>query len=106
MKQVLIPISSILTGLKLRKFGMQIAPHTVPIAADTASTPMLKQYHSIKARHKDCILFFRLGDFYEMFYDDAKVASEILDLVLTGRGKDAAGRVPMCGIPYHAADAY
>ncbi len=85
---------------------MYLAPNTVANTADTASTPMLKQYHSIKARHKDCILFFRLGDFYEMFYDDAKAASEILDLVLTGRGKDAAGRVPMCGIPYHAADAY
>src|SRR3989338_11029858 len=106
MKQVLITISSILTGLKLRKFGMQIAPHTVPIAADTASTPMLKQYHSIKARHKDCILFFRLGDFYEMFFEDAKEASGILDLVLTSRGRDGAGKIPMCGIPYHAADGY
>ncbi len=70
------------------------------------TTPMLKQYHSIKAKHKECILFFRLGDFYEMFYEDAKVASSILDLVLTSRGKDNAGKIPMCGIPYHAADNY
>jgi len=69
-------------------------------------TPMLKQYDNIKAKHKDCVLFFRLGDFYEMFYDDAKRASNILDLVLTSRGKTKSGRVPMCGIPYHAAESY
>jgi len=67
---------------------------------------MLKQYHKIKALHKDCILFFRLGDFYEMFFEDAKEASKILDLVLTSRGKDINGKIPMCGIPYHAADGY
>ncbi len=69
-------------------------------------TPMLRQYRQIKAQHQDCILFFRLGDFYEMFYDDAKVASGILDLVLTSRGKDTAHHMPMCGIPYHSADTY
>ncbi len=67
---------------------------------------MQKQYLEIKSRHKDCILFFRLGDFYEMFYEDAQEASRILDLVLTGRGKSGEGRVPMCGIPFHAADNY
>ncbi len=66
---------------------------------------MLKQYHEIKSRHKDAIVFFRLGDFYEMFFDDAKDASSILDLVLTSRGQDAS-RVPMCGIPYHACEGY
>lgn len=71
-----------------------------------APTPMLKQYHSIKAQHKDCILFFRLGDFYEMFYEDAQKASGILDLVLTSRGSNKSERVPMCGIPFHAADSY
>ncbi len=70
------------------------------------ATPMLRQYQQIKALHKDCILFFRLGDFYEMFYDDARTASKILDLVLTSRGKGTANHVPMCGIPYHAADGY
>ncbi|MBF0489939.1 MAG: DNA mismatch repair protein MutS [Candidatus Omnitrophica bacterium] len=70
------------------------------------STPMLKQYHDIKSRHKDAILFFRLGDFYEMFFDDAKHASSILDLVLTSRGQDASGKIPMCGIPYHSSDGY
>lgn len=67
---------------------------------------MLKQYQEIKARHKDCILFFRLGDFYEMFYDDARKACGILNVVLTSRGKDTAGKIPMCGIPFHAADTY
>lgn len=70
------------------------------------ATPMLRQYQKVKSRHKDCILFFRLGDFYEMFYDDAKVASKILDLVLTSRHKGTPHTVPMCGIPYHAAENY
>ncbi|MCL5408589.1 MAG: DNA mismatch repair protein MutS [Candidatus Omnitrophica bacterium] len=69
-------------------------------------TPMLKQYNEIKAKHPDCILFFRLGDFYEMFYADAQKASKILDLVLTSRSAGQAGKIPMCGIPYHAADSY
>jgi len=70
------------------------------------TTPMLKQYHLIKNKHQDCILFFRLGDFYEMFYEDAKLVSRALDLVLTARGKGSANRVPMCGFPHHAADNY
>ncbi len=67
---------------------------------------MIKQYHDIKARHKDAILFFRLGDFYEMFFEDAAQASSILDLVLTSRGSDASGKIPMCGVPYHSSDNY
>lgn len=69
-------------------------------------TPMLRQYQSLKAKHQDCILFFRLGDFYEMFYDDAQKASGLLGLVLTSRGQGRSGKIPMCGIPYHAADSY
>lgn len=71
-----------------------------------AATPMLKQYLQIKSQHKDCILFFRLGDFYEMFYEDAKAAASLLDLVLTSRGSDGTGKIPMCGIPYHSAENY
>ncbi|MDE2010503.1 MAG: DNA mismatch repair protein MutS [Candidatus Omnitrophica bacterium] len=71
-----------------------------------APTPMLKQYRDIKARHQDAILFFRLGDFYEMFFEDATQASSILDLVLTSRGHDASGKVPMCGVPYHSSENY
>ncbi len=69
-------------------------------------TPMLAQYQKVKAQYRDCILFFRLGDFYEMFYEDAHVACKILDLVLTARGRGTVNETPMCGIPYHAADNY
>ncbi|RJP22226.1 MAG: DNA mismatch repair protein MutS [Candidatus Abyssobacteria bacterium SURF_5] len=70
-------------------------------------TPMLRQYTRIKEMHRDSILFFRMGDFYEMFYDDARVASEILDIALTSRDSTKKeNRVPMCGIPYHAAKSY
>jgi DNA mismatch repair protein MutS len=71
----------------------------------STQTPMMKQYLSIKEKHQDAILFFRLGDFYEMFFDDAVKASKELDLVLTGRGKDE-NRMPMCGIPFHASENY
>jgi len=69
-------------------------------------TPMLKQYREIKDQHQDCILFFRLGDFYEMFGHDALEACKILNITLTARGKGTPNEVPMCGIPYHAADGY
>ena len=68
-------------------------------------TPMMRQYLDIKRIHKDEILFFRLGDFYEMFFDDAKTAARVLNLTLTARGAGAT-RVPMAGIPYHAAENY
>ena len=69
-------------------------------------TPMLKQYMGIKAAYPDAILFFRMGDFYEMFFDDAFTASKILGITLTSRGKLNGEKVPMCGIPYHAAGNY
>ena len=71
-------------------------------------TPMQRQYHAIKERNQDCILFFRLGDFYEMFDDDAKVAARELDLTLTSRdrNKPKEEQTPMCGVPYHSVDAY
>ncbi len=69
-------------------------------------TPMLRQYRAIKAQHPDAILMFRLGDFYEMFYDDALVASKTLSLTLTSRGRGTRNEAPMCGVPYHAADGY
>ena len=69
-------------------------------------TPMMQQYLNIKEQHQDAILFFRLGDFYEMFFDDALKASQILNITLTGREAGQEQRVPMCGIPYHAAAGY
>lgn len=69
-------------------------------------TPMVQQYFAVKQQYPDAILFFRLGDFYEMFYDDAEKASQLLDLVLTSREGGKGNRIPMCGIPYHAAQGY
>lgn len=69
-------------------------------------SPMMKQYVEIKSQNEDSILFFRVGDFYEMFYDDAKTASEELDLVLTGKDCGQDERAPMCGVPYHSCEAY
>lgn len=69
-------------------------------------TPMMQQYMEVKDQCKDCILFFRLGDFYEMFFEDANIASRELELVLTGRDCGLKERAPMCGIPYHAAETY
>lgn len=71
-----------------------------------ALTPMMQQYMEIKESYKDCILFFRLGDFYEMFFDDAIVASKAMEVTLTGKNCGAAERAPMCGVPHHAADTY
>src|SRR5919206_271494 len=78
---------------------------TVP--SNDAATPAMRQYLEAKRQYRDAIVFFRMGDFYEMFYEDALVAARALDLTLTSRSKDAGGNgIPMCGVPYHAADAY
>ena len=70
-------------------------------------TPAMRQYFDAKRQHRDAILFFRMGDFYEMFYEDALIAARALELTLTSRSKDANGTaIPMCGIPFHAADGY
>ncbi len=69
-------------------------------------SPMMKQYFEIKEKNKDSILFFRLGDFYEMFFDDAKLASRELDLTLTGRDCGQKERAPMCGVPFHSCESY
>ena len=72
----------------------------------TKLSPMMKQYFEIKEEHKDTILFFRLGDFYEMFFEDAKIASKELELTLTGRDCGQEERAPMCGVPYHSSESY
>lgn len=69
-------------------------------------TPMMAQYRKIKEQYQDCVLMFRLGDFYEMFFEDAVTASEILQITLTARGKGGENEAPMCGIPYHALEGY
>ncbi len=72
----------------------------------TQHTPMMQQYLRIKAQHPDQLLFYRMGDFYELFYDDAKKAAALLDISLTARGKSAGEPIPMAGIPYHSAEGY
>ena len=69
-------------------------------------SPMMQHYLATKAEYKDCILFYRLGDFYEMFFDDALVVSKELELTLTGKDCGQEERAPMCGVPFHAAETY
>ncbi|HKV48520.1 MAG TPA: DNA mismatch repair protein MutS [Candidatus Acidoferrales bacterium] len=71
-----------------------------------STTPLMQQYHAVKKQHPAALLLFRLGDFYELFYDDAVVASKILQITLTSRNKEKGQQVPMCGVPYHAAENY
>jgi len=73
---------------------------------NSAGTPMMKQYLAIKRQYPDAILFFRMGDFYEMFLDDAVIAADVLKIALTTRDKGKENAVPMCGVPYHAVDSY
>ena len=74
--------------------------------AEQKLSPMMQQYLKIKDENKDSILFFRLGDFYEMFFEDAKLASQELELTLTGRDCGLEERAPMCGVPYHSCEGY
>ena len=69
-------------------------------------SPMMQHYIKTKEEYKDCILFYRLGDFYEMFFEDAETVSQELELTLTGKDCGLAERAPMCGVPFHAADNY
>src|SRR5262249_31768708 len=71
-----------------------------------AATPSMAQFLEIKAAHPEYLLFYRMGDFYELFFDDAAKAAEALDIALTKRGRHQGADIPMCGVPVHAADAY
>src|SRR3989440_8281476 len=84
------------------------AGRVTPIASGEAGrvTPMMEQYIEIKAANPDCLLFYRMGDFYELFFDDAEVASRALGIVLTKRGKHLGRDIPMCGVPIERADEY
>src|SRR5580658_7077037 len=81
-------------------------PRTKPPEMTEPSTPLMRQYASIKKEHPSALLFFRLGDFYELFFDDAILASRELQITLTSRNKEKGVAVPMCGVPYHAAEGY
>ncbi len=71
-----------------------------------ASTPLMRQYHAIKQQAPNTLLMFRLGDFYELFYEDAVTAARELEITLTSRNKEKGQAIPMCGVPYHAAEGY
>src|SRR5690554_6546865 len=73
---------------------------------NSAHTPMMQQYLRIKAEYAARLLFYRMGDFYELFFDDAKRAAQLLDITLTNRGQSAGQPIPMAGVPYHAAEGY
>src|SRR6266403_6242239 len=77
-----------------------------PPADDQRVTPLMEQYIEIKAANPGCLLFYRMGDFYELFFEDAEVASRALGIVLTKRGKHRGQDIPMCGVPVHRADEY
>lgn len=84
--------------------GFPVSSATQTPTVDTAPTPLMRQYAAAKQKHPDALLFFRLGDFYELFYEDAKTAARELQITLTARDKERA--IPMCGVPYHAAGQY
>src|SRR3984893_1052497 len=71
-----------------------------------ASTPLMQQYHGVKARYPHALLLFRLGDFYELFYEDAMISACELQITLTSRNREKGQPIPMCGVPYHAAESY
>src|SRR5215216_1933047 len=76
------------------------------MARSDAQTPMMVQYHRLKEEAGDALLFYRMGDFFELFFDDARIAAGCLDIALTKRGADAGEPIPMCGVPVHSAEAY
>src|SRR3546814_6111745 len=80
----------------------------IPLRPDamSAPTPMMAQYLALKAEAEDCLLFYRMGDFFELFFDDAHVAAACLDIALTSRGAHEGEKIPMCGVPAHAAESY
>ena len=71
------------------------------MARSDADTPMMQQYHRLKAEAGDALLFYRMGDFFELFFEDARIAAACLDIALTARGADGGESVPMCGVPVH-----
>ena len=86
--------------------GADSAPLTLDDYIAQGHTPMMAQYHMVKAEHPDCLLFYRMGDFYELFFDAAITASSVLDITLTKRGKNNGNEIPMCGVPFHSYEPY
>ena len=87
----------------MRAMNDRTLPSGAPLSAHT---PMMQQYLRVKAEHPDKLVFYRMGDFYEMFYGDAERAAPLLDITLTARGQSAGAPIPMAGVPYHAVEQY
>lgn len=90
----------------MSKAALKQAPQSIHDYLAAGHTPMMAQYHLIKAQHPDCLLFYRMGDFYELFFGDALKAAAVLDITLTKRGKANDDDIPMCGVPYHSCEPY
>src|SRR5688572_29813247 len=89
------------------QLNLEVPAEALVPAVDLATqTPMMQQYLKIKAQHPQLLLFYRMGDFYELFFDDAKQAANLLDITLTARGQSSGKPIPMAGVPFHAAEAY
>src|SRR5690349_22657233 len=100
-------LNVILAATTLRQHFVPALMTSPAFSEPAGATPAMRQYFDAKRQHRDAIVFFRMGDFYEMFYEDALTAARALELTLTSRSKDASGgAIPMCGVPFHAADGY
>src|SRR5215212_6380689 len=96
----------LLASRRMNMSGPKATPDVAPNGGDAVATPMMKQFHEIKAANPDSLLFYRMGDFYELFFQDAEIASRALGIVLTKRGKHNGADIPMCGVPVVRADEY
>src|SRR5215208_2225230 len=96
----------LLASRRMNMSGPKATPEVPALNGGDAVTPMMRQYQEIKAANPDCLLFYRMGDFYELFFQDAEVASRALGIVLTKRGKHNGADIPMCGVPVVRADEY
>ena len=94
------------TAPTARQLSLAFDTEDTAAGTDAAHTPMMRQFLRIKARHPDCLLFYRMGDFYELFYGDATETANLLDITLTTRGKSGGAPIPMCGIPHHSVERY
>src|SRR5688500_2679944 len=81
-------------------------PSIIPGSGAAAATPMMEQYLEIKAANPECLLFYRMGEFYELFFEDAEIAARVLGIALTKRGKHLGKDIPLCGVPLRTADGY
>src|SRR5690606_7722508 len=92
--------------IRCRRAAARPAPDRMKLDKSPEHTPLMKQYFAAKAEHPDVLLFFRMGDFYELFHDDARKAARLLDITLTQRGSSGGQPIPMAGVPHHSSEGY